>query len=299
MTHPPARIGFIGLGAMGRPMTANLMRAGYPLVVWARRPEAAEALRAAGAQWADSPRALAQRCDAVLTIVTDEAALDEVILGEHGVIHGAGPGTVVVDMGTVSPVAARRLAAALEARGVDHLDAPVSGGPVGAEQATLAMMIGGRAEAVARMRPILACLAGTIVHVGDHGAGLVAKAANQIIMCVTLQAIAEALVFAERNGVDAARVREALRGGFAGGPILEVFGKRMVERDFAPGVEARLHHKDIGIARRLADELGLALPAAAVAEQSFNAILGQGHGRSDSAVLIEILEQMSVATPGP
>lgn len=276
---------------MGRPMASNLLRAGHSLVVWARRPEATRPLSEAGAQCAASPRELAARCDVVFTIVTDEAAIDEVLLGHDGVIHGARPGCVVIDMGTVAPTAARRVAASLEAREIEHLDAPVSGGPVGAERATLAMMVGGRVDVLARVRPLLACLAKTVVHVGDHGAGLVAKAANQIIMCVTLQAIAEALLFAERNGVDAARVREALLGGFAGGPILDVFGKRMVERDFAPGVEARLHHKDIGIAVALAKELGLALPASALAEQSFNAIIGNGCGRHDSAVLIEILQR--------
>ncbi|BAU48395.1 6-phosphogluconate dehydrogenase [Sulfurifustis variabilis] len=299
MTREHRPIGFIGLGAMGRHMTANLLRAGHPLVVWARRPEAAESLRAAGAAVATSPRALAERCDTVLTIVTDAAAVDEVVLGEQGVIHGARPGSLVIDMGTISPVDARRVAAALEARGIDHLDAPVSGGPVGAERATLAMMVGGPAPALERARPLLACLAKTIVHVGGHGAGLVAKAANQMIMCVTLQAIAEALLYAKRAGVDAGRVRDALLGGFAGGPILEVFGKRMVEREFTPGVEARLHHKDIGIAVRLARELGLALPASALAEQSFNAIMGNGHGQSDSAVLIEILERMSLGAARP
>lgn len=294
MTDAIKTIGFIGLGAMGRPMTSNLVQAGHSLVVWARRPEAARPLIEAGAEMVDSPRKLASRCEVLFTIVTDEAAIDQVVFGDQGAIHGARPGCVVIDMGTVSPTAAKRVAAALEARGIEHLDAPVSGGPVGAERATLAMMVGGRADVLARVRPLLACLAKTIVHVGDHGAGLVAKAANQIIMCVTLQAIAEALLYAERAGVDSARVREALLGGFAGSPILDVFGKRMVERDFAPGVEARLHHKDIGIARRLAQELGLALPASALAEQSFNAIIGNGHGRRDSAVLIEILERMSV-----
>lgn len=287
------RVGFIGLGAMGQPMALHLFKAGHALSVFARRREAAQPLVEAGATFCRSPQEVAARSDVIFTMVTDSAAVEQVVLGEHGVVHGATPGSVVVDMGTISPDVERQVARALAARGIDALDAPVSGGPTGAINATLSIMVGGKPAVFERVRPLLERLGRKIVHVGDNGAGQVTKAANQIVTVVTIQAVAEALLFAQRAGVDPAKVREALLGGFAASPILELFGERMVRRDFRAGVEARLHHKDINIALDLAAELGLALPATAVTTQCFNALMGAGHGRRDSGIVLEVLERMA------
>jgi len=286
------KLGFIGLGVMGRPMALNLMKHGHEMGVYARRAEAAAPLVAAGAVRHASPAALAAAADLIFTMVTNSRDVEEVVLGERGVIHGARAGSVVVDMETISPAVARAVAVALEARGIDMLDAPVSGGPMGAQQATLSIMAGGKAEVFERIRPLFACLGRTILHMGDSGAGQTTKACNQLALLVNAQGTAEALTLARACGLDPAKVREVLLGGVAASRVLELFGRHMVERDFVAGIEARLYYKDLHIALDLAHEAGLAVPAAALAMQNVNALIGRGEGGSDLSALIKVVEGM-------
>jgi 2-hydroxy-3-oxopropionate reductase len=285
-------VGFIGLGAMGTPMARNLQQGGHTLHVWARRPEATQALVQAGATAASTPAELASRCDAICIMVTNTADVESVLFGEQGIVHGARPGTIVIDMSTISPNATRVMATQLATRNIDMLDAPVSGGISGAEAATLSIMVGGKAEVLQKARPLLECMGKTIVHIGDNGAGQVAKACNQLALCVTQQGVAEALLFAEKNGVDGNKVRAALLGGFASSKILGMQGDKMLKRDFTPRVDARLHHKDMGIVLQIAHERGLALPAAAITLQIFNALMNaENGGHVDSAAVITVLEK--------
>ena len=225
-------------------------------------------------------------------MVTGTADVETVLLGAHGVVHGALPGTVVIDMSTIDPGATRAIAAALAERDVDMLDAPVSGGPHGARDATLSIMVGGRADVLARARPIFDCLGATVRHMGAHGAGQATKACNQLLLLVTAQGVAEALVLARRSGLDAGQVREALLGGMASSSVLDFFGDRMVRRDFAAGIETRLYHKDLDIVLRLAHGLGVALPAGALTMQHINGLHGQGRGRDDLSALITLVEAL-------
>lgn len=285
------RVGFIGLGAMGLPMARHLAAAGHALHVWARRPEALAPLADLAPQVAASPAALAAACEAVISIVTADADVSGLVQGDSGLLLGARPGFVHVDMSTIGPDTARRLAAAYQAKGADFIDAPVSGGAQGAAAATLAIMAGGETAALERVRPLLACLGTRIVHVGASGAGQVAKACNQMVMVAAIEAVAEALHLAAAAGVDPARVQAALAGGSAASRVLEVMGERMVRRDFAAGVEARLHHKDFGIILRQAFALGVPLPLMAQVAQQLNALMGQGWGKADTAALLKVLEQ--------
>jgi 2-hydroxy-3-oxopropionate reductase len=286
-------VGFIGLGIMGRPMAMHLVRGGHELAVWARQPASAEPLKTAGARVCASPAEVAQNAEVVFTVVTDAADVEAVVLGANGIVHGARPGTVVVDMGTISPLATRRIAAALAGRGLEMLDAPVSGGPMGAGEGTLSIMVGGKAEVFARVKPLFECMGRTIVHMGGNGAGQVTKACNQLSLCVTAQGVAEALALARRLGVDPGKVREVMAGGIAASRVLEVFGKRMVERDFEAGIEARLYHKDLDIVLDLMHEAGLAAPAAALTMQQINAMMSAGDARRDLSGLLRVLERMA------
>ena len=287
------KLGFIGLGVMGRPMALHLIEAGHELSVYARRAEAAQPLVDAGAKACASPAEVAAASEVVFTMVTTGADVEQVALGEGGILHGAKPGTVVIDMGTIPPGTARRIAAQLAARGIETIDAPVSGGEVGARNATLAIMAGGKAEVLERVRPLLEKLGKTLVHVGPNGAGQVAKACNQMIMVSCIEAVAEAMLLAEKSGADPEKVRQALAGGSAGSRVLEVFGARMTARDFKAGVEARLHHKDFGILLDEAVTLGAPLPIAAQVWQQLNALMAQGWGREDTASLLRVLEAES------
>jgi 2-hydroxy-3-oxopropionate reductase len=287
------RLGFIGLGAMGQPMAMHLLRAGHALSVYARRAEALAPFADAGARVCASPAAVGTGASVVFTMVTNAQDVEEIVLGPNGVKHGLQHGGVVVDMETISPLAARRIAGELAAHGIDMLDAPVSGGPGGAQAATLSIMVGGRSEVFERVRPLLALMGKTITHMGDSGAGQATKACNQLALTVTLQGVAEALTLARSYGVDAGKVRQALLGGAAASRVLELFGQRMVDRNFADGIEARLYHKDLHIVLELAHELGLSLPAGALAKQSFNALVGSGAGKSDAAALIELMDRLS------
>jgi 2-hydroxy-3-oxopropionate reductase len=282
-------IGFIGLGIMGRPMAMNLVAAGHRLAVYARRREAARALADAGAEVCESPAAVARKSGVVFTMLSDTPDVEQVVLGtgaedSRPVIAGASPGSVVVDMSTISPSATRRIAARLAAAGVDMLDAPVSGGDIGARDGTLSIMVGGQAAIFERVRPLLELMGRHIVHIGDHGAGQVCKACNQIVVGQTIAGVGEALLLAEAAGVDGARVREALLGGFAGSRILEVHGQRMLDGNYTPGFKAALHQKDMRIVQETAHELGLGLPGAALVAQLLNALVGSGDGGGDGAL---------------
>ncbi len=285
-------IGFIGLGVMGQPMAMNLLKAGYPLIVYNRTAARAAPLAEAGAQVAVSPRAVGAVSRVVFINVADDAAVESVLFGPEGLVQGLAPDSVVVDMGTTSPSATRAFARRLAEQGGILLDAPVSGGEAGAHAGTLSIMVGGPQAAIARVLPLLKVLGKSIVHVGSSGAGQVAKACNQILVSATLMGVAEALTFARRLGVDPARVREALLGGFAYSRILEVHGRRILAGDFTPGFRARLHQKDLGIVSREAQALNLALPATALATQLMNALVAAGQAESDSAALVQVIEQL-------
>ena len=289
----PDRIAFIGLGIMGRPMALNLRRAGYDLAVYARRPESMEPLAAAGAMTWRSPAQAAAQAEVIFTMVADTPDVEQVILGSGGVLEGAAPGAVVVDMSTISAAATRVIAGRLEGHGVAMLDAPVSGGESGAIAGTLSIMVGGAAPVFARVRPLLEVLGRNIVHVGTNGAGQVCKSCNQNVVGATIAGVAEAILLARAAGVDPARVREALLGGFAASRILEVHGQRMIDGNFAPGFKARLHQKDMRIVGEAAAELGLGLPTAASIAQYLDALVGQGLGELDSAAIYQVLESMN------
>ena len=279
-------VGYVGLGVMGRPMALNLLEAGHRLTVYNRSADRAAPLAEAGASVAASS-------GIVFVNVSDDAAVEEVLFGHAGLLLGLRHGSVVVDMGTTSPAATRQFAQRLAEVGISLLDAPVSGGEAGAKAGTLSIMVGGPMHAFQRVLPLFQVLGRNIVHLGDSGAGQVAKACNQIVVSATLMGVAEALTFARRQGVLPERVREALLGGFAYSRILEVHGQRMLERDFAPGFRARLHQKDLGIVTAEARRLDMALPASALAAQLINALVGMGHGEADSSALVRIIERLS------
>ena len=292
------RVGFIGLGVMGRPMALNLLRGRHELTVWARRPAALEPLLERGAAAAATPAALAAGSDAVCTMLTGAADVEQVLFGEHGVAHGARPGTLVVDTSTIDPAAARAMAARLQERGLDALDAPVSGGPHGARDGTLSIMVGGPADVLERARPLFDCIGAKVLRMGNAGAGQATKACHQLLLLVTAQGVAEALTLARRCGLDVGRVREALLQGMASSRVLDFFGDRMARRDFDAGIESRLYHKDLDVVMRLAHGLGVPLPAGAVTMQFVNGLHGRGRGRDDLSTLITLLEEPGGAPGG-
>ncbi len=286
-------VAFIGLGIMGKPMVINLRKAGHAVFVYGRRPETMTQAVEAGCAGCGSIAEAAARAEIIIVMVSDTPDVEQVLFGENGVAAGAKPGSVVVDMSTISPTATRDFAQKLHTRGIDMLDAPVSGGEIGAVNATLSIMVGGKPEVFERVKPVFEAMGKNIVRVGDIGAGQVAKACNQIVVAVTIEGVAEALTFARKSGVDPARVRDALMGGFAGSRILEVHGKRMLDNDYTPGFKTKLHQKDINIVMQTAKELGLALPGAALVMQHLNALMGTGNGELDSAAVMKIVERES------
>jgi len=286
----PERIGFIGLGIMGRPMALNLLEAGFGLVVHSRSPGPVDALVAVGAERGANPEDVASRSDVVITMLPDTPDVELVLLGERGVVGGTRAGSLVIDMSTIRPLAAKDLAEAFEPRDVSMLDAPVSGGERGAIEGTLSIMVGGSATAFDRGRPILEVLGSNVVHVGPAGAGQVAKACNQLVVAATIQAVAEALVLAKKAGVDPTKVREALLGGFAGSKILEVHGQRMLAGDFQPGFRSVLHRKDARIIRQTAEELGSPVPSFEIAAEALEHLVEVGRGDLDHAALVTLLE---------
>jgi 2-hydroxy-3-oxopropionate reductase len=286
------KIGFIGLGLMGRPMAGHLAASGHSLHLWARRPESLAPFRDSAATLCMSIADVAREADIVFSMVADAPDVEAVALGPQGVAEGAAGRTdlVFVDMSTIAPDAARSIAARLAARGVAMIDAPVSGGEVGAINAALTIMAGGPQDAFDRVLPLFHLMGKNVTRVGDSGAGQVAKACNQILTGVGVLALAEAFAFAEKSGVDAARVREALLGGFAYSRILENHGQRMLDRNFKPGFKSWMHQKDLRIVMNEAHQMGLALPAAAAAAQMLNAMVGQGLGEEDSIAVLKVLE---------
>jgi 2-hydroxy-3-oxopropionate reductase len=286
------KIGFIGLGVMGRPMAGHLIDAGHTLTLNRVKP-ASQDLVDKGGTAADTPKAVAEASDVIILMVPDTPDVEAVLFGDDGVAAGLAPGKLVIDMSSISPVATKDFAGQIEALGCDYLDAPVSGGEVGAKNAALTIMVGGSPEVFAKAKPLFETMGKTITHVGPSGDGQTAKVANQIIVGLTIQAVAEALTFAKRAGADPAKVREALAGGFANSRILEVHGERMVKRTFDPGFRIRLHRKDMGLAVDTARALDLALPNSAMVEQLMNAAIARGDGDRDHSGLILTLEALS------
>ncbi|MEO2037930.1 MAG: 2-hydroxy-3-oxopropionate reductase, partial [Martelella sp.] len=274
------KIGFIGLGLMGRPMAAHLIDAGHELYINRVKP-VSEFLVEKGATACDTPKAVAEGAEIIITIVPDTPDVEAVLFGENGVADGLSEGKMVIDMSSISPVETKVFAEKIAAKGCGYLDAPVSGGEVGAKNAALTIMVGGSDADFERGRPLFEAMGKTITHVGPVGDGQTAKVANQIIVGLTIEAVAEGLLFAKKAGADPAKVREALMGGFAGSTIMKVHGERMIERTFDPGFRIRLHRKDMALAVNAARDIGLALPNAAATEQLMNAAIARGDGDQD------------------
>jgi len=281
------KVGFIGLGVMGRPMALHLQSAGHELFVWSRRPESAAGLPAT---ICPSPAELGRQCEVVFTVITSSADVENVTLGDNGLIHGMAADSVIVDCSTIAPDSARHIATQLARKNIHFIDAPVSGGAQGAIDASLAIMAGGEANILERVRPLLNCLGKRIVHIGTNGAGQVAKACNQMIMVATIQAVAEAMRLASAAGVDPAGVKQALSGGSAGSRVLDIMGERMVQRDFSAGIEARLHHKDFGLVLEAGRKSGSPMPLTAAVAQQLNALMAEGYGKDDTSSLLRVLE---------
>lgn len=287
------RIGFIGLGIMGKPMAQHLLKAGYSLIVLDKVAGPQEELVAAGAEAGKNASDVAARSDIVITMLPDSPDVEDVVLGQDGVLHGLRPGSLLVDMSTIMPSVARRVTEAVRARGSEGLDAPVSGGQVGAQNAALTIMVGGTQAAFERAKPLFEKMGKNITLVGEAGAGQVTKAANQVIVGVTIAAVSEALLLAAKAGVDPARVRDALMGGFAQSRILELHGKRMIDRTFQPGFKIKLHRKDMAIILNTARELGLALPLSADVAELLNAAIANGSGDLDHSALVTVFERLA------
>lgn len=283
-------IGFIGLGLMGKPMARNLHRAGAEMIVHNRSQGVVEQLSAEGMKPASDFADVARRADTVILMLPDTQTVETAITGENGILAGLTPGTLVIDMGTTEATRTRELAVEIENAGGVYVDAPVSGGTIGAENATLSIMAGGSDDAIERARPVLNALGQSVTHVGPIGTGQVAKAANQVIVGLSISAVGEALKLAERAGADPARVREALKGGFADSRILEVHGQRMVSGDFTPGGKCTTQRKDLYQALKLAGEYGLDLPTTAQVMDQYDRVIDAGFGDLDHAALIKVLD---------
>ncbi len=287
-------VGFIGLGLMGRPMAYNLFQASLwsTLIVHSRSPGPVQDLAATcdGMTTAATPAAIAEVCDIIILMLSDTPAVQDVLCCEQGILSALRPGTLIIDMGTTDPLVTRHLAKTVQDKGASYVDAPVSGGTVGAISGELVIMAGGPTQALQRAAPILDVLGKKTTHVGEAGAGQVAKAANQIIVGLTIGAVAEALALARRAGVDPARVRQALKGGFADSTILELHGKRMVDHEFAPGAKCTTQRKDLDQALTLATALELTLPATALCRDLYDTVIEAGHGELDHAALIKAIE---------
>lgn len=282
------KLGFVGLGIMGLPMAMNLHKAGFQLAVYNRTPKQ---INEKDIKVCKTPKEVAEHADIIFTCVSDTPDVEEVIFGAIGIIHGAKAGSVVVDMSTISPEATKDFAKRLAAQNIAMLDAPCSGGEAGAIAGTLTFMVGGPEEAFARVKPGFEKMGKTVVHVGANGAGQVAKACNQIVVAVSIEAVSEALLLAEKCGVDGRKVREALMGGFAGSKIMEVHGNRILNDDYKPGFKARLHRKDMGIVLDTAAKVKAPVPAAALATGHIDEAIAAGDGELDSSAFFKILRK--------
>jgi 2-hydroxy-3-oxopropionate reductase len=293
-------IGFIGLGVMGKPMAKNLIKAGHRLVVHNRSRAAADEVAKDGATAASSPADVAKAATIVITMLPDTPDVELVLTGPNGVLSTLQPGAVVVDMSSISPAATRRLADAVAAKGASMLDAPVSGGEIGAINASLSIMVGGEEAAFARLKPIFEAMgnAERIVHIGPSGAGQICKVCNQIAIGGALTGVSEAFALAKKAGVDAARVRQALLGGFAASRVLEVHGERMLTGNYKPGFRTKLYQKDLRLANEAASANGVAIPGTAVLTQLVNALVAKGSGDLDYAAVATVLFEMAGISPG-
>ncbi len=287
------KVGFIGLGIMGKPMSKNLLKAGYQLVVFNRSKAAVDELVAAGAEAADGPKALAAQVDIIITMLPDSPQVKEVVLGAGGVIEGAQPGAVVVDMSSIAPLVSREIAAKLDEKGVDMLDAPVSGGEPKAIDGTLSVMVGGRPEVFDRCYPVLKAMAGSIVLTGDIGAGNVTKLANQVIVALNIAAMSEALVLAAKAGVQPELVYQAIRGGLAGSTVLDAKAPLVMDRKFDPGFRINLHMKDLKNVLETSHEIGVPLPLTASVMEMLQALKVDGLGAADHGSLIRYYEKLA------
>ena len=288
-----SKIGFIGTGIMGRPMAGHLQGGGHQLYLARHRSPIPEELLAGGAVECATPEQVAQQADVVITMVPDTPHVEAALFGEHGVAAGLSPGKLVIDMSSISPIETKTFAARIGELGCDYLDAPVSGGEVGAKAASLTIMVGGVQAAFDRARPLFDLMGKNVTLVGASGAGQTCKVANQIIVALTIEAVGEALLFASKAGVDPAMVRQALMGGFAGSKILEVHGERMIRRTFDPGFRIELHQKDLNLALAGARALGISLPNTATAQELFNACAGQGWSDLDHSAMARALELLA------
>ncbi|HEV8045202.1 MAG TPA: 2-hydroxy-3-oxopropionate reductase [Rubrobacter sp.] len=287
------RIGFVGLGIMGGPMAKNLMEADYELVLYNRTKEKAEEIAGDGATVADSPREVAENSDIIITMLPDSPQVEVILAGEGGVLEGLGEGSLVVDMSTISPVVTKVLAEKVEERGASMLDAPVSGGDVGAQQGELSIMVGGSEEDFERARPLFDVMGRAATHVGPVGAGQVVKACNQIVVALTIEAVSEALVLGSKAGVKPEKVVEALSGGLAGSAVMEAKKEKFFDHDFDPGFRVELHHKDLGIALAAGREYGVTLPVTAIVDQMLQDLRMRGRGDRDHSALLTLIEDAS------
>ncbi|MFL6032771.1 MAG: 2-hydroxy-3-oxopropionate reductase [Rubrobacteraceae bacterium] len=295
----PERVGFVGLGIMGMPMARNLMDSGYRLVLHNRTRHKAEELANAGrAEVAGSPAEVARNSEVVITMLPGPPEVAEVLAGEEGLLDGAGEGSLFIDMSTSSPVLARELARSARSRGASMLDAPVSGGDVGAIEGTLSIMVGGEQADFQRAKPLFEAMGKTITHVGPTGAGQVTKAANQVVVALTIEAVSEALVLGSAGGVSAQKILEVLSGGLASNKVMEVKREKFLSHSFEPGFRSELHHKDLGIALAAGREYGVVLPVTAIVDQMLLSMRRKGWGEEDHSALLRIIEDLSQHTIG-
>jgi 2-hydroxy-3-oxopropionate reductase len=284
-------VGFIGLGIMGKPMAENLIEAGYDLVAYNRTREKAEELD--GTTVSDTPREVAEQSDVIVTMLPDSPQVEEVLAGEDGVLEGVEDGDLIVDMSTISPVVTEELFEKAKERGASMLDAPVSGGDVGAIEGALSIMVGGSEEDFERALPLFEVMGGTVTHVGPVGTGQVVKAANQIVVALTIEAVSEALVLGSKGGVAPDKILDVLGGGLAGNKVMEVKREKMLEHSFDPGFRVELHHKDLGIALAAGREYGVTLPVTAIVDQMLETLKMRGRGDQDHSALLTLIEESS------
>jgi len=287
------KTGFIGLGIMGKPMAKNLLKAGYRLVVFDTNAAPMKELAAAGAETAASPKEVAEKCDVVVTMLPNSPHVRAVLLGPQGVIEGAGPGKTVIDMSSIAPLASREIASLLAEKGVEMLDAPVSGGEPKAIDGTLSVMVGGKKDVFERCYPVMKAMAGSVVRVGDTGAGNVAKLANQIVVALNIAAMSEALVFAAKAGVQPDLVYQAIRGGLAGSTVLDAKAPLVMDRKFSPGFRINLHIKDLGNVLETSREIGVPLPLTAAVMETMQALKVDGLGDADHCSIVRHYEKMA------
>lgn len=286
------KVGFIGLGIMGRPMALNLVKRGYALTVWSRREQSMRPLLDVGARGAANAAAVAAGADVVFSVLPDAADVRQVMLGAHGVVGAAKEGLIAVDMSTIYPLAARQIADELKKSGIEFLDAPVSGAETGAIAGTLSIMVGGPLAAFAQVKPLFDCMGQSVIHLGASGAGQAAKAANQIVTGGNLLIVAEAFCFARKNGVDLAKLKDVFMSGSAYSRTLELHGPRLLERNFKPGFKSWMRQKDMNIVMQTAHALGAYLPLTAATAQMYNAVVANGLGEEDQTAVVKLLEQL-------